>query len=234
MKTSDTENTEIISPNPFLNARRHMNSVNAGLRNQNEFLRIITLGGCMVTLVAIFGNVYTANQSKFIPFIVEKDTLGRIQVVKQADISGSASSQVVGQTLEDFVYDLRTVSSDKEVQNHFIWKVYGRMRKNDPALNKYVADYGLDGANFPYKRAEKETVSVEITSSQPESNTSSAWWIEWKEITYDLRGNQQGLPTHYRAMISVIIVPPTNTTTQEEFKANPYGIFVRDFTVSKI
>lgn len=63
--------------NPYLSGRRswndHMESV-AASRNMWQILAILSL---MITLAAVGGIIHIGSQSKFIPYVVRIDNLGR-------------------------------------------------------------------------------------------------------------------------------------------------------------
>jgi type IV secretion system protein VirB5 len=43
----------------------------------------------------------------------------------------------------------------------------------------------------------------------------------------------KGRPVPMRAMLTIFIAAPTATTTEEQLRKNPLGIFIRDFSWSR-
>jgi type IV secretion system protein VirB5 len=87
---------------------------------------------------------------------------------------------------------------------------------------------GNPNAN-PFKRAETEMVSVEIKSVMPQ--TDSTWQVDWVETVRDRKGVTVSDPIRMRALVTVYVAPPT---TEEQMRKNPLGIFVRDFSWTKL
>ncbi len=105
------------------------------------------------------------------------------------------------------------------------------LSSTDPATAK--ANEWLNGSedSSPFKRAEKETVSIEIASVIPQ--TPETWQVDWVETTRDRQGVVKGQPVRMRALVTVYIVATTPQTTEEQVRNNPLGIYVRDFSWSK-
>ena len=83
----------------------------------------------------------------------------------------------------------------------------------------------------PFRRAEKETVSIEITSVLPQ--TPDTWQVDWVETVRDRQGIVKGQPYKMRALVTVYTVQTTPQTTEDQIRNNPLGIYVRDFSWSK-
>ena len=91
-------------------------------------------------------------------------------------------------------------------------------------------EYMNDEANNPFRRAEKELVSIEITSVLQQSDET--WQIDWKETVTDRQGVRIS-DFRMRALLMVHVVPPTNRTSEDQIRKNPLGIYIRDFNWSK-
>ena len=83
----------------------------------------------------------------------------------------------------------------------------------------------------PFKRAEKETVAVQIESVMRQ--TPESWQVDWVETVRDRQGTVKMPPFHMRALLTVYLVPPTPATTEEQIRKNPMGIYIKDFRWSK-
>jgi type IV secretion system protein VirB5 len=89
---------------------------------------------------------------------------------------------------------------------------------------------GTEGSS-PFKRAVKETVSTEIVSVIPQ--TPETWQVDWMETTRDRQGVAKAQGVRMRALVTVYTVASTSSTTEEQIRNNPLGIYVRDFSWSR-
>ena len=219
-----------LDGNPYLNARRTLNEYNAAIINSRQLWQAAAFVCLMIALGAVGGVIHFANQSTYIPYVVEIDKLGQAVAVKRADRAVNVDERVVRASLAAFVHDVRMVSFDRIAQNDAIWRVYAMLQSGDPATTK-ITEYMSDPATGPAKRAEELSVGVEIQSVLRQ--TAETWEIDWIERVWNRQGVREG-QHRMRGLLTVYIVPPTSTTTEEDIRKNPLGIFVRDFTWSRV
>lgn len=82
----------------------------------------------------------------------------------------------------------------------------------------------------PFKRAETEMVSVEITSILAQSETT--YQVEWNEHTRTRTGALKE-SSHWKALISIYVVD-SRDFTEQMIRSNPAGIYVQNFSWTKI
>jgi type IV secretion system protein VirB5 len=104
------------------------------------------------------------------------------------------------------------------------------LRASDPATVKMTA-YMEDLRTDPVKRAETTSVGVQIESLLRQ--TQETWQAIWTEVNWSRTGERTGTQK-YRALVTVYSEPAASTTTEDEIRANPLGIYVRDFSWSEI
>lgn len=225
-KTDD----QVLDDNPYLNARRTLNEHNGAIINSRQMWQATALLALLVAIGAVGGIIYIGSQSRFIPYVVEVDQLGQSNAVRRADRAVEVDARVVRATIAAFVRDMRMVSFDRNVQNDVIWRVFALLQSSDPATTK-ITDYMKDPVTSPSKRAETHSIGVEIQSVLQQ--TAETWEVNWTEKVWDRQGIRVE-QYRMRGLITVYIVPPTTATTEEEIRRNPLGIFVRDFTWSRI
>lgn len=217
--------------NPYLNARRtwndHMAAVTAS-RNMWQILAILSL---MIVLAAVGGVIYIGSQSRFIPYVVQVDKLGEAVAVSRADVAQTADPRVIHASVSEFINNLRIVTPDIALQRRAIFRVYAMLSPNDSATAK--TNEWLNGTedSNPFKRATTETVNVEIISVIPQ--TTETWQVDWLEKVYDRQGNLAEPPFKMRALLRVYSRPQTKSTTEEQMRNNPLGIFIQDYSWSK-
>ncbi len=219
-----------LDDNPYLNARRTINEYNGALIQSRHMWQAAALLALMVAIGAVGGVIYIGSQSKFVPYVIEVDKLGQASAVRRADRAAVVDERVVHATLASFVHDARMVSFDRNVQNDAIWRVFALLQSGDPATSK-ITEYMKDPATSPTQRAAETSVGIEISSVLRQ--TDETWEINWTEKVW----NRQGVRMEQyrmRGLATIYFVPPTTTTTEEEIRRNPLGLYVRDFTWSRI
>ena len=216
--------------NPYLNARRVWNAHEGEILSSRRTWQIIGILSLLIALSAVGGIVYIGQQSKFVPYVVAVDKLGNATAISRADRAAPVDSRVMQATLAAFISDARLVTPDIAVQRASIFRLYAHLAPKDPAPLKMTEFLnGSEDAN-PFKRAEAETVHIEITSALPQS--SETWQIDWIEET---RNREGGLKqsVRMRALVTAYVAPPDSRTDEEQIRRNPLGIFVRDFSWAK-
>lgn len=227
---SNRKDEAALDANPFLNAKRNLNEYNGAIINSRQLWQAVALICLMIALGAMGGVIHFASQSSYIPYVVEVDKLGQAVAVKRADRAANIDERVVQATLAAFINDIRMVSFDRRAQNDAIWRAYAMLQSSDPATTK-ITEYMSNPATGPAKRAEEVSVGIEIQSVLRQ--TEETWEISWIERVWNRQGVREG-QYRMRGILTVYIVPPTSTTSEEEIRKNPLGIFVRDFTWSRI
>lgn len=217
--------------NPYLAARRTWNDLIAASMANRQMWQILGILAMTITLAAVGGMIYIGSQSKFIPYVVEVDKHGGTIAIAPAQPAAKADPRVVHANVASFVSDLRMVTPDIALQRKAIYRIYSMLSSKDPATAK--ANEWLNGTeeSSPFKRAEQETVSVEISSVLPQ--TPDTWQVDWVETVYDRQGLVKGEPYRMRALVTVYQVPATPQTTEEQMRNNPLGTYVRDFSWSR-
>ncbi len=221
---------QALNENPYLNARRTLNEHNGAIISSRQIWQATALLSLLIAIGAVGGIVYIGSRSRFIPYVVEVDQLGYANAVKRADRALDADGRVLRAAIASFVRDSRMVSFDRNVQNDAIWRVYSMLQSSDPATTK-ITEHMKDPVTSPTKRAETHSVGVEISSVLQQ--TAETWEVNWLEKVWDRQGIRVE-QSRMRGLLTVYIVPPTTATTEEEIRRNPLGIFVRDFTWSRI
>lgn len=217
--------------NPFLAARRTWNDQSAANVASRQMFQLIGVLALLVALAGVGGMTYIGSQSKFIPYVVEVDRLGQRQAVGPADRAAPVDQRVVHAAVADWIGSMRLVTPDIALQRKAVFKVYSMLAPNDPATAK--TNEWLNGTeeSSPFKRAAKETASIEIASVIPQ--TPDTWQVDWSETVRDRQGVKKGEPQRWRALVTVYTMPTTPDTTDEDMRNNPLGVHVRDFSWSK-
>ncbi|KTT27418.1 conjugal transfer protein TrbF [Pseudomonas oryzihabitans] len=220
------------SENPYLAARRTWNDHVGSVVSQRQTWQVIGILSLLIALAAVGGMIHIGSQSKFIPYVIEVDKLGQTLSAGPVDASSKADRRVIHAALSDWISCARMVSPDVALQRKCVFKVYSMLAPNDPATAKMNEWLNGTADASPFKRAEKEMVSVEIKSVIPQ--TPDTWQIEWVETTRDRQGVLKGQPVTWRALVTTYIADVSPNTTDEQLRRNPLSLYVRDFSWSRV
>jgi type IV secretory pathway TrbF-like protein len=169
--------------NPYLAARREWDERYGDLITRAKNWRMMAVLCSSVALVATAGVVWLSARSRVVPFVVLVDNLGRSIASGVADQTSLNDDRLKRANIFSWVENLRTVSSDGVAQRKVIDRVYAQIASGS-AAQTFVSEYYR--GDPPFKRAETETVSVEVKSVLPTSDRS--YEVEWVETTRDLYG----------------------------------------------
>jgi type IV secretory pathway TrbF-like protein len=219
------------SENPYLSARRTWNDLYAASAASRQMWQLIGLLAMMITLAGVGGMIYIGSQSKFVPYVVQVDKLGQAVAVAPAQRAAPADQAVIRASVAAWIADVRLVTPDVALQRKAVFSVYSMLAPNDPATAKTNEWLNGTETSSPFKRAAKETVSIEIDTVLPQ--TPDTWQIDWIETTRDRQGILKGQPQRWRVLMTVYTVPATPETTEQQMRDNPLGVHVRDFSWSK-
>lgn len=209
--------------NPYLNGRREwMERYGSYIKERNRWRVIAVINSC-IALISVLGVIYIGSQSKFIPYVVQVDRLGANVAVQRADIAMKPDSRIVKAQIASFIQGSRSVYTDFEAQKGMVNTVYAMLKNGSPAHAKMTAFYK---ANVPFKRAESETVNVQIHNVLPISENS--WRVEWLEQKH----SRDGVPLSSVEMSAIITVQLTPPNDEANILRNPMGVFVQDFNWS--
>ncbi|MGL4447824.1 MAG: conjugal transfer protein TrbF [Aeromonas sp.] len=218
-------------PNPYLQARRTWNDHVSSLVTARQTWQVIGLLSLLIALACVGGIIHIGSQSKFIPYIVEVDKRGQTVALGPLTAADKVDQRIVHATVADFIQNARLVTPDVALQRKAVFRLYAVLSANEPAMVKMNEWLNASAEASPFKRASKETVSIDVTSVIPES--PDTWQVDWTETTRDRQGVLKStLPM--RALITVYTVPPNAQTTDEQLRNNPLGIYVRDFSWSRL
>jgi type IV secretion system protein VirB5 len=124
-----------------------------------------------------------------------------------------------------WIENLRTVTTDGVAQRKAIDRVYAHIASGAQS-QAFVSEFYRNDP--PQKRAQNETISVEVRSVLPTSDRT--FELEWREITRDLYGAVKG-QDHWKASVTIAINPPKD---ERLARINPLGIYVTNASWAKV
>ena len=209
--------------NPYINGRREWNERYGSYIQRANTWRMAAFICMGIALIAVIGMAYIGAQNKLVPYMVEVDKLGQAVAVRRADVASAPDSRIVKAQIASFIESCRSVYTDFAAQKSLIDTCYSMVKRGSPAYNKLNNFYA---GNTPFKRAESETVGIELHSVIPMSDKT--WRSEWKETKYDRAGVIIS-QFEMSAITTVSINPPLD---EANILVNPMGVFVDDFNWS--
>lgn len=214
---------------PYLAARRSWNDHVGGLAASRRLWQLLALLNSLVVLAAVGGLVAANSQSKFVPYVVKVSDLGQPVAVAPADRAQPVDSRVVQAQVGSFIDSARSITADVTLERRAVFRVYAMLQQGDAATVKMSEWFN---ANPPMTRAATQTVEVQVTSVIPQSATT--WQVDWIETARDRSGQPTEPLIRMRALVTVTVRAPTSQTTEEMMRANPLGLYVSDFSWSKV
>jgi type IV secretory pathway TrbF-like protein len=218
-------------PHPYLNARRSWNSHVGSLIASRTLWQAMALISMLVAFAAVGGVVYIGSQTKFVPYVVEVNKLGEAMAVAPAAQAGKADQRIVRSSVAEFISNARTVTPDIALQRRAIFKIYALMNSGSIASRKMTSYLNGTPETNPFKRAEKQTVNVEIVSAIPQ--TATTWQVDWIETQRSRKGEIMGKPYRMRALLNVVSQEIAPDVTEDQLRLNPMGIYISDYSWSK-
>jgi type IV secretory pathway TrbF-like protein len=215
--------------NPYLNARRTWNHLFGSMGASRRLWQLTALLNSMIVLAAVGGLVAANSQSKFVPYVVKVSDLGEPVAVAPADRAQPVDTRVVQAQVASFVDSARSVTADVTLERRGVFRVYAMLQQGDAATAKMSEWFN---SNPPMTRAATQTVEVQVTSTI--AQTPKTWQVDWVETVRDRSGQPTEPPIRMRALVTVNVVAPTSQTTEEMVRANPLGLYVSDFSWSKV
>ncbi len=242
-------------PNPYLNARRSWNDYVGGVAQSRRLWQMMALMASVTTLGAVGGLVYVASAVKFVPYVVRVSDVGQPVAVGPAMPAAPFDPRIVEAQVAGFVTDARTVTTDFDLEKKGVFRVYSMLRQGDLAQRKMTDWFGSTSESSPFAEAQRESVNVQISSVIQQSERS--WQVDWIETTYvrsapsasidqtppspdgstaasTAQSSAGGVAEHWRALVTLDYRPHHKGVSDKEIRANPLGIYVTDFSWSKV
>lgn len=207
--------------NPYLDARREWQErYGSYIKRESAWRLVATVAVCTSLLLGIGLYKVKADQ-RVLTYVVEVDAHGDVTNTRRVDAGAKPNEKHIRAQVVEWLTGARTVYVDAKAIRHANDRTYGS------TLPASAANRALDqffSSDSPYARAAKETVDVAVRSAMP--LTDDTWRIEWDE-TIRQRSGKLVSTKSWQATVNVTIATPT---TPEQVLANPFGVFVTQFS----
>jgi type IV secretion system protein VirB5 len=219
------EKSQSTGYNPYLAARREWDERYGDLITRARNWRAMAFVSGMVALIATAGVLYLSMRSRVQPFVVAVDSLGRPLAAALADQASSGDDRLKRATIFGWIDDLRMVTADGIAQRKAIDRVYAHIADSSQAQT-FISEFYR--GNPPQKRAQTETVSIEVNAVLPTSDRT--FEVEWIETTRDLYGAIKS-QEHWKGAFTISVNPPVDEGLA---RINPLGIYITSASWSKV
>jgi type IV secretion system protein VirB5 len=211
--------------NPYLAARREWDERYGDLITRARNWRTLAVICAVTTLVTTGGLMWLSAHSRIVPFVVLVDNLGRPLASGIAEQATVNDDRLKRASVLAWVGDLRLVTSDGVAQRKAIDHVYAQIASGSQA-QAFVSDFYRSIP--PFKRAQIETVSIDVNSVLPTSDRT--FEVDWVETTRDLYGAVKATD-RWKGSFSIALNPPTD---ERLARINPLGVYVTNVSLAKV
>jgi type IV secretion system protein VirB5 len=212
--------------NPYIAARHEWDERYGSFVSQMRIWRGCAFVCALTAMLSVGGLLWMTRQSRVVPFVIALDgdrpvPIGRAQQVTSLD------KRVIKATILNWLQDFRSVTSDLVAQRRAIDRVYVHVNQGSQA-QAVISEWYRSAS--PLKRAQSETVSIEVNVALPISDQS--FKVEWTEITRDLFGAVKTKQRWAGSFVTAQQLPAEDDEALE--RLNPLGIYVTQADWTKV
>lgn len=215
--------TEEPLATPYRRARQQIDDRIGSSRVQAHNWRRAALAAMLVSLVAVAGLIFQSSKASVIPYLIEVDGDNTVRLVGAANEQKWVPSEGVKRHfLEEWIMNIREISSDREVLRQKLLSAYDAVSGTAKAqLDTMVDETG------PFEKLGKETRQLEMSTINKVSEDS--YRIEWVEIVF----NKAGYISRSEKYVGLIELRHKKPKTRDEMERNPLGIYVVHFSINQ-
>jgi len=213
---------------PYIKARKEYDEITHNINASKQNWQRISFILATAVIISISSNIFTIKKAHVVPYVVEVDSLGRAEAMSEAREVPLNDERIIKAFVYRYIDQARSVISDPEALRNDLAQVYQESIKS--VQTNFLDDFYKH--NNPFDYAQKQgTRHVEFLVFLKEAQ--NIYSVEWREIerNYD---NQVLNEAHYKALISVIRIPPANEDQYRENPLNPFGLYVTSVSWSKL
>jgi len=211
--------------NPYLAARREWDERYGEFITRARNWRTLAVISGLVSLLATGGLVWLTAKSRVVPFVVLIDSLGRPVASGLAEQTSVGDDRLRRAVIQDWIENVRMVTTDGIAQRRAIDRVYAHIA-NGTSAQAFISDFYRNDP--PFKRAQTDTVAVEVKSVLPTSDRT--FEVDWIETSRDLYGNVKSTD-HWKGSFTTALNAPTE---ESQVRVNPLGVYVTAASWAKV
>ncbi len=208
---------------PYQRAKQDFDDFLGAARVQAANWRLIAFSELGVIVILLIGFIYMASRSSVVPYIVEVNERGSVNMVGRAEKLYKPNDAATEYFLGQFVTQIRSIPTDAVImRNNYLSSYNFLTPKGSNTLNAYAKEWD------PFKQLGKKAVSVEVSSAVKMSENS--YQVNW----YEQEFSNNGAPSTrrpYTGVFNLVFQTPKN---EKVLRSNPLGIFIDFFNISKV
>ena len=222
---SPAESKAVEAYNPYLSARKEWDERYGEFIIRARNWRTVAMICALAALLATGGMISLSARSHVIPFVVLIDSLGRPVASGLTEQTSVGDDRLRRAVIQDWVENVRMVTTDGIAQRKSIDRVYSHIATGTSA-QAFISEFYRNDP--PFKRAQTDTVSVEVKSVLPTSDRS--FEVDWIETSRDLYGNVKSTD-HWKGSFTIAVNAPTD---ERQARVNPLGVYVTAASWTKV
>jgi type IV secretory pathway TrbF-like protein len=211
--------------NPYLAARREWDERYGEFITRARNWRTMAMIAALVALLATGGMVWLSARSHVVPFVVLIDSLGRPIASGLAEPTSIGDDRLRRSVIQGWIENVRMITTDGITQRRAIDRVYAQIASGTSA-QAFISDFYRNDP--PFKRAQTESVSVEVKSVLPTSDRT--FEVDWIETSRDLYGTVKSTD-HWKGSFTIALNAPTE---ERQARINPLGLYVTAASWAKV
>jgi len=190
-------------------------------RVQARNWRLMAFGSLLLSAGLSSALVFQSLRGSVVPWVVQVDKLGDVQVVRAASADYQPSDPQIAFQLAHFIEQVRSIPADPVIVRQNWLRAYDFATQGGAqALSEYAR------ANDPFARIGKQQIAVDVSSVIRASPTS--FRVSWSERHYQDGGLTD--TTRWSAILTIVVQPPHDA---DRLRKNPLGIYVNAINWSK-
>ena len=214
----------LIPETPYATAKQEWDNRIGSSVIQAYNWRKIALLLAIIILVLVVGLILSNMQAKFIPYIVEVSDL-QVTNIAPATHKYQPKDTQIKHYLIKFVEKIRGLSIDNEVNKKWLCEAYSFLTPK--TANKFDQYFQANDLILN-KLKEQQSVFVAVNAFTPIAN--NVYQLQWYEETHDQSGKLLE-KEKFVGFATIKILAPTN---EKSILQNPLGIWITDFSWSKV
>lgn len=183
--------------------------------------RLMAFGSLVLSAGLATALVFQALHGSVVPWVVQVDRLGEVQLVREARADYQPSDPQIAFQLAHFIEEVRSLPADPVIVRQNWLRAYDFTTQGGAqALSEYAR------AHDPFARIGREQVAVDVSSVIRASPTS--FRVSWSERRY--QDGSLAETTRWSAILTIVVQPPHDA---DRLRRNPLGIYVNAINWSK-
>ncbi|MBQ9273589.1 MAG: hypothetical protein IJ228_02155 [Succinivibrio sp.] len=185
---------------------------------------LVSLGALSLAFASLAAYVQLSNRTTLVPYVVSVDTQGVVLKGGELDPNVELPEQVLAMAVLGFVEDLRSLSSDRELSELAVRRVFAHLRPGSEPCEEVKRFYRerLD--------ADEHDEWVRFQARNVMRLGDESYEISWTEVHH--QQGRKNREENYRARLSFSLSSPSKDARQ--LKLNPLGLMVESLVISPL